>query len=92
MAGSIERAGLKEPPEVGPIVTAATKMKPPIATDGNEDIQHHADDVIFIPRSPAFLQTVLAVVPLQLLAYRIARLRGLNVDQPRNLAKTVTVE
>jgi glucosamine--fructose-6-phosphate aminotransferase (isomerizing) len=63
-----------------------------IATDGNEDIQHHADDVIYVPRSPAFLQAVLAVVPLQLLAYRIARLRGLNVDQPRNLAKTVTVE
>jgi len=63
-----------------------------IATDGNEDIQHHADDVIYVPRSPAFLQSVLAVVPLQLLAYRIARLRGLNVDQPRNLAKTVTVE
>jgi len=63
-----------------------------IATDGNEDIQHHADDVIFVPRSPAFLQAVLAVVPLQLLAYRIARLRELNVDQPRNLAKTVTVE
>jgi glucosamine--fructose-6-phosphate aminotransferase (isomerizing) len=63
-----------------------------IATDGNEDIQHHADDVIYVPRTPAFLQSVLAVVPLQLLAYRIARLRGLNVDQPRNLAKTVTVE
>ena len=63
-----------------------------IATDGNEDIQHHADDVIYIPRTPAFLQAVLAVLPLQLLAYRIARLRGLNVDQPRNLAKTVTVE
>jgi glutamine---fructose-6-phosphate transaminase (isomerizing) len=63
-----------------------------IATDGNEDIQHHADDVIFIPETPAFLQAILAVVPLQLLAYRIARLRGLNVDQPRNLAKTVTVE
>ncbi|HLM36890.1 MAG TPA: glutamine--fructose-6-phosphate transaminase (isomerizing) [Gaiellaceae bacterium] len=63
-----------------------------IATDGNEDIQHHADDVVYVPRSPAFLQSVLAVVPLQLLAYRIARLRGLNVDQPRNLAKTVTVE
>jgi glucosamine--fructose-6-phosphate aminotransferase (isomerizing) len=63
-----------------------------IATDGNEDIQHHADDVIYIPHSPAFLQAVLAIVPLQLLAYRIARLRGLNVDQPRNLAKTVTVE
>src|SRR3954447_8616865 len=63
-----------------------------IATDGNEDIQHHADDVIYVPHSPAFLQAVLAVLPLQLLAYRIARLRGLNVDQPRNLAKTVTVE
>jgi glucosamine--fructose-6-phosphate aminotransferase (isomerizing) len=63
-----------------------------IATDGNEDIQHHADDVIYIPSTPAFLQAVLAVLPLQLLAYRIARLRGLNVDQPRNLAKTVTVE
>jgi glucosamine--fructose-6-phosphate aminotransferase (isomerizing) len=63
-----------------------------IATDGNEDIQHHADDVIFVPRTHPFLQAVLAVLPLQLLAYRIARLRGLNVDQPRNLAKTVTVE
>jgi glutamine---fructose-6-phosphate transaminase (isomerizing) len=63
-----------------------------IATEGNEDIQHHADDVIYVPRTPAFLQAALAVVPLQLLAYRIARLRNLNVDQPRNLAKTVTVE
>jgi len=63
-----------------------------IATDGNEDIQHHADDVIFVPRTSPFLQAALAVLPLQLLAYRIARLRGLNVDQPRNLAKTVTVE
>ncbi|MBV8078761.1 MAG: SIS domain-containing protein, partial [Actinobacteria bacterium] len=63
-----------------------------IATDGNEDIQHHANDVIYVPKSPAFLQAALATLPLQLLAYRIARLRGLNVDQPRNLAKTVTVE
>jgi glutamine---fructose-6-phosphate transaminase (isomerizing) len=63
-----------------------------IATDGNEDIQHHADDVIYVPKTPAFLQAVLAILPLQLLAYRIARLKGLNVDQPRNLAKTVTVE
>ena len=63
-----------------------------IATDGNEDIQHHADDVIYVPRSHPFLQATLAVIPLQLLAYRIERLRGLNVDQPRNLAKTVTVE
>jgi glucosamine--fructose-6-phosphate aminotransferase (isomerizing) len=63
-----------------------------IATDGNEDIQHHATDVIYVPRTHPFLQAVLAIVPLQLLAYRIARMRGLNVDQPRNLAKTVTVE
>jgi glucosamine--fructose-6-phosphate aminotransferase (isomerizing) len=63
-----------------------------IATDGNEDIQHHADDVIYVPKTNEFLQAVLAVLPLQLLAYRIARNRGLNVDQPRNLAKTVTVE
>jgi glutamine---fructose-6-phosphate transaminase (isomerizing) len=63
-----------------------------IATDGNEDIQHHADDVVYVPRTHPFLQAMLAVIPLQLLAYRIARLRGLNVDQPRNLAKTVTVE
>jgi glucosamine--fructose-6-phosphate aminotransferase (isomerizing) len=63
-----------------------------IATEGNEDIQHHANDVIYVPKSPAFLQAALATLPLQLLAYKIARLRGLNVDQPRNLAKTVTVE
>ena len=63
-----------------------------IATDGDEAIQHHADDVIYVPKSPAFIQAALAILPLQLLAYRIARLRGLNVDQPRNLAKTVTVE
>ena len=63
-----------------------------IASDGDEEIQHHADDVIYVPKAPAFLSAVLAVVPLQLLAYRIARLRGLPVDQPRNLAKTVTVE
>jgi glutamine---fructose-6-phosphate transaminase (isomerizing) len=63
-----------------------------IATDGNEDVQHHADDVVYVPRTHPFLQAALAVIPLQLLAYRIARLRGLNVDQPRNLAKTVTVE
>jgi len=63
-----------------------------IASDDNEDIQHHADDVIYVPGAPAFLSAILAVIPLQLLAYRIARLRGLPVDQPRNLAKTVTVE
>jgi glutamine---fructose-6-phosphate transaminase (isomerizing) len=63
-----------------------------IATDGNEDIQYHADDVIYVPRTMPALQPVLAALPLQLLAYRIAECRGCNVDQPRNLAKTVTVE
>jgi glucosamine--fructose-6-phosphate aminotransferase (isomerizing) len=63
-----------------------------VATDGNEDITHHADQVLYIPRTHPLLQAVLAIIPLQLLAYRIARHRGLNVDQPRNLAKTVTVE
>ena len=48
--------------------------------------------VLTVPRTDWMLQPLLAVIPLQLLAYRIARLRGLNVDQPRNLAKTVTVE
>jgi glutamine---fructose-6-phosphate transaminase (isomerizing) len=51
-----------------------------------------AEEVIEIPRTDWLLQPILAIVPLQLLAYRIARARGLNVDQPRNLAKTVTVE
>ena len=63
-----------------------------VATDGNEAIQHLADDVIYVPRTDPLLQAILAVVPLQLLAHEIAELRGLNVDQPRNLAKTVTVE
>jgi glutamine---fructose-6-phosphate transaminase (isomerizing) len=63
-----------------------------VASDGNEAIQHLADEVIYVPRAHPFMQALLAVVPLQLLAYRIAQLRGLNVDQPRNLAKTVTVE
>jgi len=63
-----------------------------IATEGNIEIGEHADEVVRIPPLDWMLQPLLAVIPLQLLAYRIARLRGLNVDQPRNLAKTVTVE
>ena len=63
-----------------------------IATEGNAAIGEHAESVVRIPRTDWMLQPLLAVIPLQLLAYRIARRRGLNVDQPRNLAKTVTVE
>jgi glucosamine--fructose-6-phosphate aminotransferase (isomerizing) len=63
-----------------------------VATEGREDIGEHAEEVLWVPPTDWMLQPILAIVPLQLLAYRIARLRGLNVDQPRNLAKTVTVE
>jgi glucosamine--fructose-6-phosphate aminotransferase (isomerizing) len=63
-----------------------------VASEGNTAIDQQADSVISIPQTDWILQPLLAVIPLQLLAYRIARLRGLNVDQPRNLAKTVTVE
>jgi glucosamine--fructose-6-phosphate aminotransferase (isomerizing) len=63
-----------------------------IVTEGNEEIGAHAAQAIAIPRTDWMLAPLLAVVPLQLLAYHIARMRGLNVDQPRNLAKTVTVE
>ncbi len=63
-----------------------------VASEGDEVIGQHADDVIRVPHTDWMLAPILAVIPLQLLAYNIARLRGLNVDQPRNLAKTVTVE
>ncbi|MBV9836600.1 MAG: glutamine--fructose-6-phosphate transaminase (isomerizing) [Solirubrobacterales bacterium] len=63
-----------------------------VASEGDDQIVQHADEVIRIPRTQWMLAPLLAVIPLQLLAYHIARLRGLNVDQPRNLAKTVTVE
>jgi glucosamine--fructose-6-phosphate aminotransferase (isomerizing) len=63
-----------------------------VASEGNEHISQHADQVIRVPRTHWMLSPLLAVIPLQLLAYHIARERGLNVDQPRNLAKTVTVE
>jgi glucosamine--fructose-6-phosphate aminotransferase (isomerizing) len=63
-----------------------------VATEGSKEVAEHAEEVIYVPRTDWLLQPILAIVPLQLLAYHIARARGLNVDQPRNLAKTVTVE
>ena len=63
-----------------------------VATQGTTEIGEHAEEVLRVPRTDWMLQPILAVIPLQLLAYRIARLNNLNVDQPRNLAKTVTVE
>ena len=63
-----------------------------IATEGSEGVEETADQTIFVPRTDWIVQPIVAIVPLQLLAYYIARENGLNVDQPRNLAKTVTVE
>ena len=63
-----------------------------IASHGNEDIQHHADEVIYVPRAMDELAPLVAAPALQLFALRVADRRGLNVDRPRNLAKTVTVE
>jgi glucosamine--fructose-6-phosphate aminotransferase (isomerizing) len=63
-----------------------------VATEGSGQVAEHAEEVVEVPRTDWLLQPLLAVIPLQLIAYYIARARGLNVDQPRNLAKTVTVE
>ena len=63
-----------------------------LATEGDEEIKEAADHVIYIPPAPEELSAILEIVPLQLLAYHIAVRRGCDVDQPRNLAKSVTVE
>ncbi len=63
-----------------------------VATDGDELVADMADHVLWIPETPWMLSPVITVIPLQILAYHIASLRGLDVDQPRNLAKSVTVE
>ena len=63
-----------------------------VATEGNRQIGEHADDVLWVPKTPPLLTPITANIPLQLFAYAVARAKGFNVDQPRNLAKTVTVE
>ena len=63
-----------------------------ITTAGDDTVAPHVEDTIAVPATEPMLEPLLSVIPLQLLAYFIARNRGLNVDQPRNLAKTVTVE
>jgi glucosamine--fructose-6-phosphate aminotransferase (isomerizing) len=68
----------------GPIIS--------IATEGNTKIEKVSDDVIFIPPCPDFLSPILTSIPLQLLAYHTAVTLGCDVDKPRNLAKSVTVE
>ncbi len=63
-----------------------------VATEGNEQIKQLASEVIYVPKTRGYLTPILNVIPLQLLAYYIAVLRGCDVDKPRNLAKSVTVE
>jgi glucosamine--fructose-6-phosphate aminotransferase (isomerizing) len=63
-----------------------------IATRGDEEIMELAQDVIWLPAAPDEVLPLLTVIPLQLLSYFVANLKGNDVDQPRNLAKTVTVE
>ncbi len=63
-----------------------------VATDGDERVAELADHVLWVPETPWLLSPVTTIIPLQMLAYHIAALRGLDVDQPRNLAKSVTVE
>jgi glucosamine--fructose-6-phosphate aminotransferase (isomerizing) len=63
-----------------------------VATEGDELVQGMADQILWVPETPWMLSPVMTVIPLQILAYHIAAIRGLDVDQPRNLAKSVTVE
>ena len=63
-----------------------------IATAGDDQIDHYAHDVLYVPETPEQISPVVAVLPLQLFAYEVAVARGTDVDQPRNLAKSVTVE
>jgi glucosamine--fructose-6-phosphate aminotransferase (isomerizing) len=72
----------------GPIIAVTTDSNAEIA----DYVAARADEVVYVPDVPEYLQPVVAAVPLQLLAYHIALLRGCDVDKPRNLAKSVTVE
>jgi len=63
-----------------------------IATDGDQEAKKLAEQVLYVPPVPDLMTPLITVLPLQLLAYYIADLKGTDVDQPRNLAKTVTVE
>jgi glucosamine--fructose-6-phosphate aminotransferase (isomerizing) len=73
-------------------VTARSGRVIAVATEGNKQIHELVEHVIYVPHAPELLLPLIEVVPLQLLAYHIAVRRGCDVDQPRNLAKSVTVE
>ena len=79
---------------VSNILEAKARRSPVIAltTEGNDEMSRIADDVVTVPETMEPLSGFLSVVPLQLFAYAVARERGCDIDQPRNLAKSVTVE
>ena len=78
-------SNIKEAKARGAVIVA-------LVTEDDREVQDMADHLITLPQTNEYLSAVLEVVPLQLLAYHIAVLRGCDVDQPRNLAKSVTVE
>jgi glucosamine--fructose-6-phosphate aminotransferase (isomerizing) len=78
-------SNIKEAKARGAVIVA-------LVTEGDREVQEMADHLITLPQTNEYLSAVLEVIPLQLLAYHIAVLRGCDVDQPRNLAKSVTVE
>jgi glucosamine--fructose-6-phosphate aminotransferase (isomerizing) len=63
-----------------------------VASEGTQSLAEMTDEIFYVPRTEEMIAPLLAVVPLQLFAYYVAKARGEKVDQPRNLAKTVTVE
>jgi len=63
-----------------------------VANDGDEEAGRMADDIIYIPKADPMIAPIVLTIPMQLLAYHVADLKGTDVDQPRNLAKSVTVE
>ena len=79
---------------IGNIQECRARKSPVIAisTTGDGEIKNHANDVIEVPRASIFLTPVLSVIAMQLLSYYVAKERGCSIDQPRNLAKSVTVE
>ncbi len=80
MTGNIQEIKAREGPVIG------------VANDGDEVIAQQCDEVLWVPPCPELISPITVAIPLQLLAYHMADMRGEDIDQPRNLAKTVTVE
>lgn len=84
MVSNIQEARSRKGSAMGTVIA--------VATEGDNQIAHHVDRVLYVPDCPELLSPIINAIPLQLLAYDIARILGKDIDQPRNLAKSVTVE